>query len=720
VRRPFRDGIPHGVHNGGRDTTLVRVRTTQTLKGPLTVATAVTVVWVLGLVVLLASGVDREVRAVASQAAIMSTALVSSLLCWWRASRSEGRRRRAWILLGAAGITGLTGNVVAAVSDAEDVAEIALLCALLIGIAALLSFPDRALERPQMVRMLLDGVVVGGSVLFVSALVVFPALTNDTSTWDLARMVSLALPVVDAVLATFAVLLIMRSVGPDRVPLALVGLSFTMYAVADLSYAVVDSARGFEFGTVADLGWVIGYALGGVAACHPAGSGRTSSTAVRDDREGSPVAGTVVTFCLFIAAAVVQIQGSLAVISGLAIALWFMVISAVAIRQISLVVANERLRRDLEIRVDERTEELADLTRTTQLTLTSVGEGIYGVDREGVITFVNPAGARSLGLRPENLVGLHAHDHLHAFGDDGVPYPYSGCYIHEAIAQGVTVNSEEDLYRRADGAVIPVEVTASPVVDDGRVTGAVVVFRDVTQRREIDRMKSEFISVISHELRTPLTSIKGAIGLVAGGATGDIAPEARRLLGIAGDSVDRLTRLINDILEVERLGSGADPLELIDVPLEKVVRSAVEQTETLATQAGITVEVEDVPGVVTADVDRIVQTLVNLIGNAVKFTDRGGRVTVGARPTGVFLEVAVRDTGRGIPTDRLESIFGRFEQVDSSDAREKGGTGLGLAISRNIVSQHGGRIWAESTPGVGSTFLFTLPSAESLVSPDLD
>ncbi|WP_284252319.1 sensor histidine kinase [Litorihabitans aurantiacus] len=689
--------------------------TTRGLREPQTIATIVTVAWTLGLLAVTLSGLDRETRSAISQVAIIVTALVSTVLCCLRARRSSGRRARAWLLLGAAGFTGLTGNVLAAFTGAENVSELALLLALVIGVAALRSFPDRELKRPQVLRMLLDGVVVGGSVLFVSALVIFPALTTSNGGWDLTRVITIALPVMDAVLATFAVLLIMRSTGTDRVPLALVGLSFTMYAVADLTYAVVDSSVGFQFGTVADLGWVVGYALGGIAACHPAGAGPAQDAPATDgtEREGSAVAGTVVTFCLFIAAAVVQIQESLGAISGLAVALWFIVIGAVALRQISLVVTNERLRRRLEIRVQERTQELADLTRTTQLTLTSVGEGIYGVDPDGIVTFVNPAGARTLGMRSESLVGRHAHDELHAAREDGTPFPYSGCYIHEAVTQGVTINSEEDFYRRADGALVPVEVTASPVIDDGHVTGAVVVFRDVTQRREIDRMKSEFLSVISHELRTPLTSIKGAIGLVAGGATGEVAPESARLLGIAGGSVDRLTRLINDILEVERLGSGADPLELVDVPLEQVVRAAVDQTEALATQSGIALVVGDVPGTVNADVDRIVQTLVNLLGNAVKFTGTGGRVDVSARPAGMFFEVAVRDTGRGIPADRLESIFGRFEQVDSSDAREKGGTGLGLAISRGIVSRHGGRIWAESEPGVGSTFLFTLRSADA-------
>lgn len=689
--------------------------------GLLTAAATIAAAWVLVLVAVLLSGVEAASRATFSQTAIMATALISSLLCWWRARRSAGRRRRAWVLLGAAGVSGLTGNVVAALTGGDDLGDLALVCALLIGIAALLSFPEQPVQRSQLVRMLLDGVVVGGSVLFVSALVVFPAMTVDDGVFHLGRLLALALPVLDAVVTTLAVLLIMRSTGADRVPLALVGLSFTMYAVADLAFAVVDSTGGFQFGTIADLGWVIGYALGGVAACHPAGSGIAADTVAArepaDEREGSPVAGTVVTFGLFTAAAVVQIRESTQEISGLAVALWFLVLTAVAARQIWLVVANERLRRGLEQRVAERTADLAALNRTTQLTLESVGDGIYGVDRDGVITFINAAGARTLGVHPAALTGAHAHDDLHQRGepgDGGAPlYPYEGCYIHQAISRGVTITGQEDAYRRADGLTVPVEVTASPLVDDGDVTGAVVVFRDVTQRREIDRMKDEFISVISHELRTPLTSIKGSIGLVAGESTGPVSPQAKRLLSIAGESVDRLARLINDILEVERLESGVDPLHLTDVDVRDAVRTAVEQTETLADQAGVAVTVGEVPGTVRADVDRIVQTLVNLLGNAVKFTPPGGRVDITARTTGTFVEVSVTDTGRGVPDDKREQIFTRFEQVDSSDAREKGGTGLGLAISRSIVGRHGGRIWVEPAVGdrPGSTFRFTLPLA---------
>lgn len=683
-------------------------------RGPLTAAVVIASLWVLLLVAVVLSPLDAQDRAAATQAGILITAMVAAGLCLGRAVRSAGRRRRAWALLAAAGATGFLGNMLAAALGGDGWSDIGLLVALLLGIAALLQFPDRPLQRPQLLRMLLDGVVVGGSVLFVSAIVVFPeALAVVSLTPD--RVIALVLPVVDAVLATLAVVLILRSTGPDRVPLALVGLSFTMYAVADLSYAVLDAGGGFQFGTLVDLGWVVGYALGGVAACHPMASGRSASDVETDvEREGSPVAGTIVIFTLFAAAAAVQIRDAGSTLSPLAIVLWFVVLAAVAARQVSLVVTNERLRRGLERRVAERTADLADLNRTTQLTLTSMGEGIYGVDREGVITFVNPAAARTVGYPAEELIGAHAHDLLHGPDPDGLAYPYDRCYVAEAIASGVTTRSEDDVYRRADGMHVPVEVTASPLADDGTVRGAVVVFRDVTQRREIDRIKTEFVSVISHELRTPLTAIKGSLGLVAGGAVGEVSPAATRLLSIAATSVDRLARLINDILEVERMDSGTEPLHLSDVDVTDAVHRAVEALEPLAVEAGVTLEVLDVPGVVRGDVDRIEQTLVNLLGNAVKFTDSGGTVSVRSRRTGTFVEIAVTDTGRGIPSDKLEAIFARFEQVDSSDARERGGTGLGLAISRGIVARHGGRIWAESEPGQGSTFRFTLPSSEDI------
>jgi signal transduction histidine kinase len=258
-----------------------------------------------------------------------------------------------------------------------------------------------------------------------------------------------------------------------------------------------------------------------------------------------------------------------------------------------------------------------------------------------------------------------------------------------------------------------VEITSSPILDGDRVTGAVVVFRDVTQRRELDRMKNEFLSVVSHELRTPLTSIRGALGLLSGGAAGALPVPARRMTTIALESTERLTRLINDILDIERLEAGTLPLRVSSYPAGDLLSSAASELHELARSAGVHLLVGPAEGCVLADRDRVIQTLANLVGNAVKFSPVGGEVVMDARRVGDTVQLRVRDTGRGIPQDKLESVFDRFEQVDSSDARLAGGTGLGLAISRGIVESLGGRIWAESDLGAGTTMHVSLPAAPS-------
>jgi PAS domain S-box-containing protein len=392
-------------------------------------------------------------------------------------------------------------------------------------------------------------------------------------------------------------------------------------------------------------------------------------------------------------------------------ALWLVVLLAVMARQIMLVMDNERLRRGLERLVDERTRLLNQVSQQSDLLLTSVGDGIYGVDRTGAVTFVNPAAARALGYSANELIGQQAHATFHDNQPDGKPFPVQGCYITEAIHGQKVASGEEDNYRRADGLSIPVEVTATPLVEDGRAIGAVVVFRDVTQRREVDRMKSEFVSMVSHELRTPLTAIRGSLGLIAGGALGDLSPSAAHMVDIALVSSERLSRLINQILDIERIESGMQPMDLATHRAKALVKAAVGQVQVIAEEAGVRVSVGRTEGLIYADADRVVQTLLNLLGNAIKFSHPGGSVSVRSRPRGAFVEFAIRDDGRGIPEDKLDSIFSRFQQVDSSDAREKGGSGLGLSISRSIVERLGGRIWAVNNAGAGATFLFTIPAS---------
>ncbi len=234
-----------------------------------------------------------------------------------------------------------------------------------------------------------------------------------------------------------------------------------------------------------------------------------------------------------------------------------------------------------------------------------------------------------------------------------------------------------------------------------------------TQRalRESERAKDEFLSIVGHELRTPLTSIRGSLGLLDGGVLGELPEDAANMVAVAVLNTDRLVRLVNDILDVERMAAGRLLLEPAAVDAAELVSQSIQVLQASADAAGVNLRSEVDPMRVLADSDRLVQTLVNLLGNAIKFSTAGAVVTVAVTRERDMALFSVCDSGRGIPAERLESIFERFRQVDSSDAREKGGAGLGLPIARAIVEQHGGRIWAESRERGGCTFRFTLPLA---------
>jgi signal transduction histidine kinase len=234
-----------------------------------------------------------------------------------------------------------------------------------------------------------------------------------------------------------------------------------------------------------------------------------------------------------------------------------------------------------------------------------------------------------------------------------------------------------------------------------------LAFRDLTRRREVDRLKSEFVSVVSHELRTPLTSIHGSLGLLRSGLLG--SEKGKRMLEIAVNNTDRLIRLLNDILDIEKLESGAVQMNRSLCDAGELIRRAAEVMKAMADEHKITVTIAEVRATIEADSDRILQCLTNLLSNAIKFSDPGSQVSIKAAVAGDDIQFEVTDHGRGIPADKRESIFERFHQVDASDSRRKGGTGLGLAITRSIVLQHGGRIWVTSELGKGSSFFFTIP-----------
>jgi PAS domain S-box-containing protein len=384
-------------------------------------------------------------------------------------------------------------------------------------------------------------------------------------------------------------------------------------------------------------------------------------------------------------------------------------------------------------------DKLRALMRQSNSILESVGDGIFGIDLDGQVTVINPAASQMLGFKPEEVLGQNLHALIHHTRADGTPYPPEESPIVNTIRDLDTVRVSNEVFWRKDGTCFPVEYVARPQIEThteadlelrpdlqfgaepgsdsnagrpvGKAVGVVVAFTDTTERQALDRMKDEFISTVSHELRTPLTSLRAALGLVTGGTLAARPEKLQQMLDIATGNTDRLVRLVNDILELERIGSGKTELHYTMCSADDLFRRAagLQQTDASKAQLRITFNSQGVN--VWADPDRILQTLTNLISNAIKFSPPGTEVHLRARRIDANeAEIQVRDQGRGIPEDKLESIFERFHQVDASDSRTMGGTGLGLAICRSIVSQHGGRIWATSTVGKGSTFHFTLPT----------
>jgi PAS domain S-box-containing protein len=325
---------------------------------------------------------------------------------------------------------------------------------------------------------------------------------------------------------------------------------------------------------------------------------------------------------------------------------------------------------------------------------------------------MNPAAQRVFGYKAEELVGQP----LALLVPESVA-PDPSLFLREARRRALGRITEWE-GRRKNGEVFPLELSLFEfrTPEGRRFAGSI---REISERREVERLKKEFVSTVSHELRTPLTSIRGSLGLLAGGVLGELPPQAAEVIAVAERNVLRLVRLINDILDLERFDSGRIEMNLQAVPLDSIFTRSLEAVRSFAEQEGVTLETSPATAQVWADGDRIVQVLVNLLSNAVKFSPRGGVVSLSASREDRWSRVSVRDQGRGIPASFREAIFERFRQVEASDARQKGGSGLGLAICKAIVEQHGGSIGVESEEGKGSVFWFRLPDSPVLSGQDL-
>lgn len=379
--------------------------------------------------------------------------------------------------------------------------------------------------------------------------------------------------------------------------------------------------------------------------------------------------------------------------------------------------------------ISERVAAAAQLNETLLLQraiLDGAAYSIISTEPNGTILTFNRAAERLLGYTAEDVVGKTSPAIFHDVDEVvrraaelteelGRPVePGFDAFIAKALLG--PPDEREWTYIRKDGVRVPVQLSVTALSgDDGRVLGFLGIGYDLTERRALERAKQEFISTVSHELRTPLTSIVGSLGLVTGGAAGELPARVRTLLDIAHNNARRLVRLINDMLDLDKAASGRMRFDLRAQPLGPLLSQAIEANRAYAKPLGVDLALE--PGVpeveVSVDADRFIQVLSNLISNAAKFSPAGSTVQVSATFGTGLVAVRVRDHGPGIPAEFRERIFQKFSQADSSDSRQKGGTGLGLSIAKAMIEAMHGSIDFSDAPGGGTTFTMRLPAAVS-------
>jgi PAS domain S-box-containing protein len=384
--------------------------------------------------------------------------------------------------------------------------------------------------------------------------------------------------------------------------------------------------------------------------------------------------------------------------------------------------------RRAEAALREQAEWTERLVRQQDTILETMAEGLYAVDPNGFVTYMNGAAERILGWRRDELLGRKMHEATHYAHPDGAPFPASDCAELRVLRSGTPLVNYEDVFIRKDGTFFPVVYSSTRLEGEDGVAGVVVVFRDVSRERAAagereallatterarqeaeaaNRAKDLFLATVSHELRTPLSPI---IAWAAMLEQGNLGPErARKAHATILRSARAQAQVIEDLLDISRIISGKMRLAVRPVDLRAVIETAVDVVRPGADAKGLRLQVvldtETAP--ISGDADRLQQVVWNLLSNAIKFTPRGGRVTVVLERVNSDAEISVSDTGQGIAADFLPHVFDRFQQADASTTRQFAGLGLGLAIVRHIVEAHGGTIHAES-PGVGHGAVFTV------------
>ncbi len=646
-------------------------------------------------------------------------ALVAAASCGYASLRATGRMRLAWGLLAASALSWGIGEVIWSVIEVglgravpfPSAADAGYLPAIPLAVAGVLTFPSAPSRITTRAQAVLDGTIVALALIFISWAFGLASVYQQNNQSLLAQVIGAAYPVGDVIIIAALLLAMRRATPQQRGTMALLLAGLAAAAVADSSFAYLTASGVYTAtGNVTDAGWVIGYFLIALAPFWPA------PFVDRVEKEGPAdlwqmsvpwlsLLGVAVVALALAARGLGLDQVLTAVGGGLGILL---VVSMVLLHRDSLSLLS--VRDHAEQRLEQRTNLLNEVILHAPLGVVRVGPDYRVID-------ANPRMGTLLHAPEQIMVGSLVAEYLSPEEATRVLEQFN------PLEAGVVDNVEGDSpVRRADGSEVWLHWSVTAVRSrSGKLEYYLAMFEDITAKHEaeetsaanlaslerLNQLKSEFVSMVSHEFRTALVGIQGFSEILSTEANSP--EEVKSLAGDIFNDAQRLNRMINEMLDLDRMEAGKIRIQPKPVDMNSLVREVIDRARASSEKHSLRTELDEALPIINADPDRLIQVISNLVSNAVKYSPDGGEVTISTAAENGQVRVAVKDQGVGIPPEFIGRVFGRYERFENSKTSKVVGTGLGLAISRQIVELHGGKIWVESKVGSGSTFQFTVP-----------